>query len=179
MYRDSFEKCPRCAVELTDARSARGCRSCGGLWVEEHVLSEMVLEMLPPGSLSRLQLAAVSRAEPAIACPTCGDRMEQTEIHQARIDRCSKHGVWFDREELQQALHRIGRDGLVAAPVAVIEPMPVARELVEPTLAPTSPPVASAAETAAPSWSDDPRMNDRQGLGLGPGVGPWRPYDGT
>lgn len=84
MYRDSFEKCPRCAVELTDARSARGCRSCGGLWVEEPVLSEMVLEMLPPGRLSHLQLAVLQRAEPAIACPACGDRMEQTATLERR-----------------------------------------------------------------------------------------------
>lgn len=171
--RDAFEKCPRCAVELTDARSARGCRSCGGLWVEEHVLTEMVLEMVPPGSPARLQLAALQRAETAIACPRCGDRMEQTEIHEVRIDRCAKHGVWFDREELQHALHRIGRDGIVAAPAAV-EPV----EPVLPTQPPTSPPASSATDTA-PSWdTDDGRMNDRQGLGLGPGDGPRRPSDG-
>jgi hypothetical protein len=62
MYRDSFEKCPRCATELVDARSARGCRVCGGLWVEEQVFTEMILAMLPPRPLSRLVLAVIDRS---------------------------------------------------------------------------------------------------------------------
>jgi Zn-finger nucleic acid-binding protein len=106
-YRDSFEKCPRCGVDLVDARSARGCRACGGLWIEEAVLTEMILSMLPPRPLSRLALAVIDRSEAPIGCPTCGDAMQATAIHEVILDRCAKHGIWFDARELQAALHSV------------------------------------------------------------------------
>jgi Zn-finger nucleic acid-binding protein len=107
MYRDSFEKCPRCGVELVDARSVRGCRACGGLWVKEPILTEMILTMLPPRPLSRLVLAVIDRSGAPIGCPTCGDGMESTSIHDVILDRCTKHGIWFDASELQEALCRV------------------------------------------------------------------------
>lgn len=110
-YRDTFEKCPRCGIDLTDARSARGCRQCGGRWVDEQVLTEMVLEMLPPRPLSQLVLAVIERTDPAIGCPSCGAKMEPVEIHEVVLDRCGKHGVWFDAHELEQALLRVAAPG--------------------------------------------------------------------
>lgn len=109
-FRDTFESCPRCGTALIDARAARGCATCGGFWVEEPVLTEMVLEMLPvpPAQLSRLQLAVLERMGDPLACPTCGAPMEATAIHLVSIDRCAKHGVWFDRDELARALERVG-----------------------------------------------------------------------
>lgn len=50
-YRDSFENCPRCAIALVDAGSVRACSGCHGQWVQEPVLAEMVLAMLPAGTL--------------------------------------------------------------------------------------------------------------------------------
>ncbi|HWO23936.1 MAG TPA: FHA domain-containing protein [Kofleriaceae bacterium] len=123
MYRDSFEKCPRCGVELVDARSARGCRACGGLWVEEAVLTEMILAMLPPRPLSRLTLAVIERVDAAIGCPTCGEAMEAASIHEVSIDRCGKHGIWFDALELQTALHRVADPELVP-PLELLEEPP-------------------------------------------------------
>lgn len=107
MYRDSFDKCPRCGVALVDARSARGCRECGGLWVDEGVLTEMILEMLPPRPLSRLALAVLDRAEAPMACPSCSERMEAVALHGVPLDRCAKHGIWFDARELEETLRRV------------------------------------------------------------------------
>lgn len=95
-------------MELVDARSARGCPQCGGLWVDEGVLEEMVLEMLPPGPLRRLQLEVMERSEAPVGCPSCHEQMHQTRIHDVVLDRCRKHGVWFDRAELGAALLRVG-----------------------------------------------------------------------
>lgn len=113
-YRDTFDRCPRCGIALTDARSARGCPQCGGLFVDEAILTEMIREMLPPGPLGRLQLALLQREEDPIGCPSCGEQMAQTGLMGVPIDRCAKHGVWFDRDELGAALHRTGAPGAAA-----------------------------------------------------------------
>ena len=109
-FRDSFENCPRCGTELVDARDARGCQACGGVWIEEAVLTEMIVEMMPPASrvLGRLVLAVVQRSGEALACPTCGEAMVPTTIHRVELDSCAKrHGVWFDADELRIALLRV------------------------------------------------------------------------
>ena len=127
-YRDNFETCPRCAIALIDARSARGCSGCGGLWLAEEILAEMVQRMLPPGPLQRLELAVLERDEPTLACPACGEAMEPTTIHQVPIDRCPKaHGVWFDASELETALRRVGEAARSGAPrPAVARAVPAA-----------------------------------------------------
>jgi Zn-finger nucleic acid-binding protein len=143
MYRDSFEKCPRCAVELVDARSARGCRACGGLWVEEPVLTEMIHRMLPPRPLGRLVLAVIDRTGAPNGCPTCGDMMDTTSIHEVILDRCTKHGIWFDAKELEQALRRVA-DTWRAPPL---------EDLAEPPPRPAAPrrPPSAAPAAAAPT----------------------------
>lgn len=131
-YRDTFENCPRCGVALVAAGAARACNECRGLWVVEAVLSEMVLEMLPPGQLARLELAVLDRAGEGLGCPSCGERMTPTTVHAVQLDRCPRqHGVWFDRDELQAALYSVARHGI--PPAAPAEPAPytesVPREL--------------------------------------------------
>lgn len=111
-YRDSFETCPRCQVALEDARAARGCRGCGGLWLDEAVLEEMVLAMRPQRPLDRLELAVIARTEPPLACPACKEPMHASTVHEIPIDRCSKHGVWFDALELETVLRRVAELGM-------------------------------------------------------------------
>lgn len=120
-YRDSFETCPRCGVDLIEARSARACPRCGGLWLDEMVMSEMVLEMLPPQPISRLELAVLARSGEPIACPTCKAPMHAATIHGVALDRCAKHGVWFDAGELQRALERVA-DPKLAPPLVPLAP---------------------------------------------------------
>jgi len=138
-FRDAFEQCPRCGTALIDARAARGCTSCGGLWIEEPVLTEMVLEMLPvpPAMLSRLQLAVLARGGEAIGCPTCGEAMHPTTIHEVVLDRCAKHGVWFDRDELAVALQRVG-DPARTPPLVEREPAPAPPRRASPPMPPTT-----------------------------------------
>ena len=124
-YRDSFETCPRCRVALVDAGSVRTCTACRGQWVLEPILAEMVLQMLPPGELSRLELATLERGGEGLACPTCGERMRETTIHSLLLDRCPRQlGVWFDGEELEVALHRVASRGMPAVPDAPAPPPP-------------------------------------------------------
>ena len=112
-FRDTFETCPRCGTALEDAKSVRGCRSCGGALVDEAVLAEMLLEMLPapPRAFGQLALSEAKRGD-KLACPSCGAAMKPTTIHEVELDHCKKHGVWFDPDELRVALYRVARDGL-------------------------------------------------------------------
>jgi Zn-finger nucleic acid-binding protein len=111
MYRDAFEQCPRCGVELVDARSARGCPRCGGMWLSEAVLIEMVLEMLPPELFgehvgAHLQFTPAFQPSTPIPCPACHESMSFETMHDIVVDRCAEHGIWFDPEELGLVLLR-------------------------------------------------------------------------
>lgn len=125
-YRDSFEQCPRDKAPLVDAGAVRACEQCQGQWVEEPILAEMIMRMLPPGDspLGVLYQAVLERGGEQLGCPTCGDKMELVEIHGVRLDRCPRqHGVWFDYPELEQALKAVGRYGM-AGPLPPAAPTP-------------------------------------------------------
>jgi len=107
-----------------DARAARGCEQCQGLWLEEPMLTEMVLKMLPPQPHSRLLLAVLQRAGERLPCPTCGDPMHATEIHGVELDRCAKHGIWFDKPELEVALQRVADPTLIPPLTSPTPPPP-------------------------------------------------------
>jgi Zn-finger nucleic acid-binding protein len=141
VFRDSFDQCPRCGITLEDADSARGCRNCGGMFIEQPVLAEMLLQMLPPpprvwGSLS---LSEVARGGQALGCPQCGDAMKPTDIHGVELDHCAKHGVWFDQDELRITLYRVA-DPKNPPPFKAWEPSP----FVEMPLAPPPRPKPSS-----------------------------------
>jgi Zn-finger nucleic acid-binding protein len=102
VYRDEYERCPRCSIELVDAGSARGCNQCQGMWVSEVVLREMANDMpIPPAPV---QLRWIVDARDRLACPSCTQPMETVRLNTVPIDRCESHGVWFDRGELGAVL---------------------------------------------------------------------------
>ena len=118
-YRDSFEQCPRDRTTLVDAGAIRACEQCQGQWLQEPILAEMVLRMLPPGKspLGVLYKAVLDRGGEQLRCPTCGDKMEVVTIHGLSLDRCPRqHGVWFDYPELAQALEAVGVHGMAGPP---------------------------------------------------------------
>jgi Zn-finger nucleic acid-binding protein len=80
------------------------------MFLEEPVLAEMIREMLPPPprAVGALALSVAKRTGEALACPQCGDAMKPTTIHEVELDHCTKHGVWFDQEELRITLYRAG-----------------------------------------------------------------------
>jgi Zn-finger nucleic acid-binding protein len=105
IFRDGFQQCPRCGVELVDARSARGCPQCRGMWIAEAVLTEMVLRMLPVPAPGSLRILALKKQDGRVPCPECHDPMGIAMLHGVVVDHCAKHGLWFDARELQSVLH--------------------------------------------------------------------------
>jgi hypothetical protein len=79
------------------------------MFVVQPVLSEMILRMLPPPPRiwGTLKLSEAKRTGQALGCPSCGEPMKPTTIHEVELDHCSKHGVWFDQDELRITLYRV------------------------------------------------------------------------
>ena len=104
IYRDQHERCPRCAVELVQAGSARACTACHGLWLSHEILVAMAANMQDPPRPVPLPCYPDPARQP-LPCPSCTTPMETWKLFKVEIDRCDKHGVWFDRDELQQVLY--------------------------------------------------------------------------
>jgi Zn-finger nucleic acid-binding protein len=101
-YRDEREKCPRCSAELVDAGSVRGCAACGGQWVRAEVLQDMTTTMQITARPIRMQWRRDQHE--TLSCPTCGEAMEMWKLYEVPIDRCQRHGLWFDNGELMMVL---------------------------------------------------------------------------
>jgi len=52
----------------------------------------------------RLELLE-DRHEP-LACPVCRQAMQSHKLHGIAVDRCSRHGMWFDRDERDEICKR-------------------------------------------------------------------------
>lgn len=117
VYREQVLTCPACPPaapsELQFAGDRWSCTSCRGAYVERGALEALVEEM----ASQPFQLAAPSGEVGTRACPVCTEPMIVEKLGASTtIDRCAKHGVWFDEHELQTALVEVGlpeKTGLV------------------------------------------------------------------
>lgn len=113
MERDEFPTCPRCATALDRRGERLVCTACHGLQLNEAEISQLVAEMLVEtvsmfGWRDRVAepqpLALEDRAGERLTCPQCVAAMEPRRLYGLDVDRCPAHGIWFDGEELEQAL---------------------------------------------------------------------------
>lgn len=133
--------CPACpeAAELTPWRSERVdatvsyCRECCGVWIAREVVEVL-------GERKRADLLPLWTGSPLYAvgkpgrfCPACGILMERKACGETVLEVCGSHGVWFDREELENFMGWVRDRGqahrrAVGAPMApdanAIPPLP-------------------------------------------------------
>ncbi|MGE0404437.1 MAG: hypothetical protein AB7T06_47445 [Kofleriaceae bacterium] len=117
IYRDQVLACPACPPtrphELSFAGDRWTCASCHGAYVERGALEALIEEM----ANQPYELAPPSGAAGDRACPVCIEPMVVEKLGASTtIDRCGRHGVWFDEHELQTALVEVGipeKTGLV------------------------------------------------------------------
>ena len=108
-------KCPRCRkVALGDEPLIRHCGRCKGSWIAEETLHERVAAA--QGAQSGLTWRKEARA--ALMCAICAEPMETLVVRDTPVDRCARHGVWFDVNELAHVLAPVA----VAAHVAAAQP---------------------------------------------------------
>jgi len=107
IYRDGVDQCPRCGTGLLDARAARGCETCGGLWIGVGDVQEMMQKMRVPLEPMQVPFERVVREQ--LPCPACRTPMETHDLYGVPIDLCPKHGIWFDAQELAAVLFAAAR----------------------------------------------------------------------
>jgi len=91
-------RCPRCDHEL-DGRPAK-CDQCHGCWVSAVDVARTVKSPAPTWTES-----GASKIE----CPECHQTMQAVTMHGVQLDRCAKHGVWFDIDEITEMLRKAGK----------------------------------------------------------------------
>ncbi len=74
---------------------------CGGVFLSEAAIVEKI-------GGHQLDLGRPRRAE--LACPVCSKPMPSAGLFEIPIDRCSEHGIWFDKTELDQVIARAHND---------------------------------------------------------------------
>lgn len=109
IYREQALACPACPAhgrrELVFAGDRWACERCQGAFVERGALEALVEEM----ANQPYELAPPSGETGPRTCPVCIDPMIVEKLGTSTtIDRCAKHGVWFDEHELQTALVEVG-----------------------------------------------------------------------
>ncbi len=152
--------CPRCQRPLSTHQAPRftmfACTGCGGMWLDG-AASRTVVAAVDPVAMQAADSVARA-AEQAVdvnaqaACPQCRNAMERMPIPAANVvvDTCREHGVWFDRNELQQVVRAVASPGAAPAP-----PTPPASNAGPPAPPPTN---AGPAPAAAPSAPLPPGM---------------------
>lgn len=99
----------RAAIEVIDLGSS------AGTYVNGQKINKSALDdgdVLRLGEID-LRIALIPRETPPRQdakrrCPTCNGRLSSQHVEDINVDVCDSHGVWFDAEELQSVLHRIG-----------------------------------------------------------------------
>src|ERR1051325_5913566 len=109
--------CPRCdkALLILEFKGVAldFCERCHGLWLDAGELETLLART---GSRAHDDLLRFQHAKGKAAkgrrtlCPRCDRRLRELDVKGERdeaikVDRCPRgHGLWFDRDELQQLL---------------------------------------------------------------------------
>jgi Zn-finger nucleic acid-binding protein len=138
-FRATHHRCPRCRTELRGAGKLQRCPSCEGAWIGEDMLHEHVVTMQLDVN-PRLALVHVDDRS-SLPCAVCLQAMETLALFEVPIDRCREHGVWFDKDELAEALHRSAQHvkpapaSASASPLDAVEVAALPLEIVETAVA--------------------------------------------
>jgi hypothetical protein len=128
--RDEFPVCPHdnSGLDPTPDGSRLCCGTCKGVLMADAAVLALLGEVIekPPATLP---LADGAVPEPIRTCPRCLTQMTKHTLYTIQIDRCGAHGIWFDGEELQRVLEKVGmepvkrarlRDNLIAGGTTVV-----------------------------------------------------------
>lgn len=115
--------CPRCQVAIAGRRYADlvvdECDQCGGLFLAEKVMEELVASRSRSAPLHvvlpKRERRAQDKSVVYLKCPVCDEMMNRKvfgRISGVVLDICRHHGVWFDAGELTAVIDFVERGGL-------------------------------------------------------------------
>ena len=120
-------RCPACKAQLVvverESIEVDWCPDCHGVWFdagEIELLAERAGKTLEPGLVGR---PAGKVDEANRRCPRCRRKMEKVTPGpdgELFLDRCTKHGLWFDAGELGSLMRRLEGHGEEAAVVSFL-----------------------------------------------------------
>lgn len=85
-------------TETLDEVEVDTCATCGGLWLDEGELREM-LTNAPVAPPTPARARAPRSLESAVSCPRCSAPMTRFQYGRASgvtLDKCAGDGIWFD-----------------------------------------------------------------------------------
>ena len=97
--------CPVCDSPLIEAGRTSSCVLCEGAWVAEDVL----VAILEQRASTLVELPWEARQDKPRPCAECKTEMQTVNLGSVALDRCDKHGVWFDANEMTQLLKQVKR----------------------------------------------------------------------
>lgn len=118
--------CPKCdtalSIALEEGVEVDACPKCQGVWVDD-VEEKQVLQMKPDvfsvDELRRLRkiYQPFSRTEKVryVPCPLCKQRMHRKiwgSHSGVMVDKCARHGTWFDIGELEKVREFVALGGV-------------------------------------------------------------------
>lgn len=121
-------KCPRCQVEMQSVvigqESVLECGTCFGLWLDvtsfERICADREQQAAVLGTASHAPAgnAGTGSRVKYVPCPECSQLMNRINFAHCSgviLDLCKKHGIWFDRDELNRIVEFIHAGGLVTS----------------------------------------------------------------
>jgi len=109
-------RCPACKHELVvverEGIEVDWCAQCHGIWFdagELELLAEKVGTHLSPGMIGGVSNSSEARRR----CPRGRRKMEKASPEsnaELLLDRCPRHGLWFDAGELGVLMRALGKD---------------------------------------------------------------------
>lgn len=109
-------RCPRCAAGSLGVGPLHRCSSCQGVWVDDKTLRSHTGH--DTGAAVRGSVAHRER----LPCAACRAPMEPLLLFDEPVDRCTEHGVWFDKHELEAVVERSRRARASLGPTPVSSP---------------------------------------------------------
>jgi hypothetical protein len=106
--------CTSCSAALTAMGTRLVCPSCQSCLVPLAEVDNAMEAVSHARERAALHLSW-GRARP---CPRCAHPMAACTLNAIPVDHCQEHGVWFDRDELQQILFAAATAGGAAVAAA-------------------------------------------------------------
>lgn len=124
------ELCPRCRVPMNalvvGTANLRECARCGGIWADADTLRQICTDREEQASVLGManhdlpipETVPLEQQIHYLPCPVCKKLMNRVNFAKCShvvVDVCSRHGTWFDKDELRRIVEFIRAGGLERA----------------------------------------------------------------